>query len=72
MIDRLFRAHPRSVGEGYFQHMRVAGMVGLRLIGGGFACLIHAVLPGYHQKTGSRLIRDLAAEIDGRTPQDRA
>jgi len=49
----------------------VAGTVGLRLIGGGFACLIHAVLPGYHQKTGSRLIRDLAAEIDGRTPPDR-
>lgn len=68
MIDRLFRAHPRSVGESYGEHMRVSARVGLLLIGGGIACLIHAIVPGMHQKTGSGLIRRLAAELDGRGP----
>lgn len=66
MFDRLFRAHPRSVGESYGEHMRVAGRVGMLLIGGGIAALIHAVFPQYHQTTGSSLIRRLAAELDGR------
>jgi hypothetical protein len=68
MFDRLFLAHPRSVGESYGEHMRVAGRVGLLLIGGGIAALIHAVFPRFHQTTGSALIRRLAAELDGRAP----
>lgn len=68
MFDRLFLAHPRSVGESYGQHMRVAGRVGLLLIGGGVAALVHAVFPQLHQTTGSSLIRRLAAELDGRAP----
>jgi hypothetical protein len=66
MFDRLFLAHPRSVGERYGEHMRVAGRVGLLLIGGGVAALVHAVFPRFHQTTGSALIRRLAAELDGR------
>ncbi|QJU56726.1 hypothetical protein HL653_02045 [Sphingomonas sp. AP4-R1] len=68
MFERLFLAHPRSVGESYGEHMRVAGRVGFLLIGGGIAALIHAVFPRFHQTTGSRLIRRLAAELDGRAP----
>lgn len=68
MFDRLFLSHPRSVGEGYGAHMRVAGRVGLLLIGGGIAALIHAVFPRFHQTTGSMLIRNLAAELEGRSP----
>jgi hypothetical protein len=68
MFHRLFLAHPRSVGESYCEHLRVAGRVGFLLIGGGVAALIHAVFPRFHQTTGSRLIRKLAAELDGRAP----
>ena len=68
MFDRLFLAHPRSVGETYTQHMRVAGRVGFLLIGGGIAALIHAVFPTLHERTGSRTIFRLNAELRGRQP----
>lgn len=70
MIDRLFRAHPRSVGESYGAHMRVAARVGWLLIGGGIACFIHALVPRFHQKTGSGLIARLHAELHGRGNED--
>ncbi len=68
MFDRLFLAHPRSVGESYGEHMRMAGRVGLLLIGGGIAALVHAVFPHFHKTTGSTLIRRLAAELERRAP----
>ncbi|WP_174273680.1 DUF6356 family protein [Sphingomonas bacterium] len=70
MIERLFLAHPRSVGESYFQHLRVAGRVGVMLIGGGIACLIHAIFPQLHVRTGSRTIFRLNAELKGRQPTE--
>ena len=68
MIERLFLSHPRSVGESYFEHLRFAARFGLRLIGGGCACLVHAVLPRLHERTGSRLVFTLNAELKGRQP----
>jgi len=45
MFDRVFLAHPRSLGEGYFEHQQAAlGFAG-DLILAGFACAIHAVIP---------------------------
>ena len=70
MIDRLFLAHPRSVNETYFEHFRFASRVGFRLIGGGLACLAHAVFPKLHERTGSRTIFGLNAELKGRTPTE--
>ncbi|MFN3685669.1 DUF6356 family protein [Salinarimonas sp.] len=51
-----FTDHPRSVGETYLEHMGVALSFGVRLLGAGLACLVHAFLPFLFTKTGSRTI----------------
>lgn len=55
-ITQLFRDHPASVGETYWQHLRHAGGFGMRMIAGGMACVLHAVLPFLFVKTGSQQI----------------
>jgi hypothetical protein len=59
MIDRLFRNHPRSVGETYLQHMEHASSFGARMIFAGFACMIHGLFPWLFVKTGSTTVRAL-------------
>ncbi len=70
MFARLFLDHPRSVDETYAQHFRVAGRVGVVMIVGGLAALVHAVVPEWHKRTGSRTIRRLNAELQGRQPTE--
>lgn len=48
--------HPAEVGETYLEHLRVAAGFGIRMILGGAACLVHAVLPFLFTTTGSRTI----------------
>jgi hypothetical protein len=50
---KTFTAHPASVGESYGEHLIVAGSFGFRMILGGFACLIHGLLPFLFVRTGS-------------------
>lgn len=57
--SRLFTAHPESVGESYFQHLAHASGFSLRMVGGGIACFVHALLPFLFVKTGSDTIRCL-------------
>ena len=52
-IKHLFTQHPASVGESYGEHLAVAASFGLRMILGGLACLIHALLPFLFVRTGS-------------------
>lgn len=66
MIQRLFLDHPRSVGESYGQHFKVASRVGVMMIGGGLAALVHAIVPSFCKTTGSRMIRRLNAQLQGR------
>ncbi len=63
---RLFTAHPRSVGESYSQHLLQAGGFGMRMIFGGLACLVHALLPFLFCKTGSRAIAALNERMAAR------
>jgi hypothetical protein len=56
---RAFTEHPASVGESYLEHQRVALSVGLRLVGAGLACSVHAFAPWLFVNTGSRTIFDL-------------
>ena len=56
---RLFTEHPESVGETYGEHLLEAAGFGTRMILGGLACLVHAVLPFLFGHTGSRAIVDL-------------
>jgi hypothetical protein len=58
-IARLFTDHPASVGESYFEHLAFATRFGLTMIGGGLACLVHAVLPFACVTRGSETVARL-------------
>jgi hypothetical protein len=55
----LFLDHPTSIGEGYWQHQRQAFRFGVTLVGAGCACLLHALVPAFCVRTGSRTVADL-------------
>ena len=59
MFRRMFIEHPQSVGESYAEHFAVASGFGLRMLGGGLACLVHGVLPFLFTSTGSRTVQAL-------------
>ncbi len=58
-LTALFRDHPASVGETYWEHLLHAAGFGARMIAGGIACILHGVLPFLFVKTGSRQIQTL-------------
>ena len=59
MIKRIFHEHPQSVGEGYAEHLVVAGAFGVTLILAGLACLAHALIPALFERTGSSAVERL-------------
>ena len=59
MFSRLFLDHPRSMGESYFEHQRVAMSFALRLMAASLACALHGLVPGLCVHTGSRAVADL-------------
>lgn len=63
---RAFTDHPASVGESYFGHLRQAAGFGLRMIGAGFACLMHGLFPFLCITTGSDAMARLHAEMAAR------
>jgi hypothetical protein len=66
VIDRLFLSHPRSVGESYFQHQRVALSFALPLLGAGLAALLHALVPAACERTAGDIIRRLYGRLERR------
>ena len=56
---RLFTAHPHAVGETYAEHFRFAASFGLRMLAGGMAAVVHAVLPFLFVTTASRAVGSL-------------
>ncbi|HWZ61633.1 MAG TPA: DUF6356 family protein [Steroidobacteraceae bacterium] len=56
---RAFTEHPASVGESYMEHMGRAACFGLRMMGAGAACLVHALLPFLFVSTGSAAVAEL-------------
>lgn len=54
-----FTRHPATVGESYWQHLFMATGFGLRMVAGGLACIVHALLPFLFEHTGSRCIANL-------------
>jgi Family of unknown function (DUF6356) len=56
MFHRFFLARPRSVGESYFAHQRVALYFAAQCLRAGGACLIHALVPALFPCTASRTI----------------
>jgi Family of unknown function (DUF6356) len=59
----LFTRHPASVGENYAEHLASASNFGVRLVLGGMACLVHAVLPFLFTFTGSNAVDRLYQEM---------
>ncbi|GAA4043526.1 DUF6356 family protein [Parerythrobacter jejuensis] len=59
----IFTDHPRSVGETYTEHFRVASSFGIPMIGGGIACLLHGAFPFLFRNTGSTIVRKLHARM---------
>ena len=68
MFERLFFAHPRSIGEGYWQHAKTAGFFGFNMMVGGIACMIHAIIPALFTRTASDTIKWLYGEMKSRQP----
>ncbi len=64
--QRIFVQHPQSVDETYFEHMRFAGRFSLRLFAAAGAALVHAVIPCLFEKTASRMIKDMNANLTHR------
>lgn len=64
---RLFTAHPASVEESYFQHMRFAAGFAGNLFLAGAAALIHAVFPFLFERAASTIINKLHHRIHNRS-----
>lgn len=56
ITDRLFLEHPRSLGMSWAGHGVGAVAIGFRLVGAGFACLVHAIVPGVFTQTAGRTV----------------
>jgi hypothetical protein len=54
--DRAFLDHPRSLGESYWRHQKRALGFGTAMIGGGIACVIHALVPALFERTASTTV----------------
>jgi len=58
-LKRLFTEHPASVGETYLEHLCTAAGFATRMMLGGVACFLHALLPFAFRRTGSACIEQL-------------
>lgn len=59
-------AHLDEVGETYFEHLGIAFRIGLHMLAGGLACLIHGLLPFVFIRTGSDTIKRLCQFVEQR------
>jgi hypothetical protein len=58
-ILQLFKEHPDSVGEGYFEHMAASFSFAVPLLSAAIAAFIHGLLPFCFVRTGSRIVTRL-------------
>jgi hypothetical protein len=63
---RAFTEHPASVGESYLGHFWQASRFGCRMLGAGFACVLHGLFPFLFVTTGSDAMKALHAEMSAR------
>jgi hypothetical protein len=66
LLDRIFLAHPRTVGESYLEHNAFAFRISSRLLLAGAAALVHSVVPCLCETTASRIILAMNADIVAR------
>jgi hypothetical protein len=65
-VDRLFLAHPRSLGMSWAGHAGGAVKIGFELIGAGIAALVHAAVPGWFTDTAGRMVTQTYHSIQKR------
>jgi hypothetical protein len=63
MLKRLFLDHPETVGETYREHLAVASRFGIAMVGGGIACMMHAIVPAIFPTAGSDTVDRLHAQM---------
>lgn len=68
-MKNIFTSHPHSIGESYFQHLKFASCFGFTMLSGGVACLVHAVLPCFFEKTGSNILLKMTYDFIDRMPR---
>lgn len=68
MFNRLFMDHPRDVGESYGEHFATAAGFGVRMVVGGLACIVHALIPALFVRTASDTVKSLYATMKARQP----
>ena len=68
MFNRLFMDHPRDVGESYGEHFATAAGFGFRMVVGGVACIVHALIPALFVRTASDTVKSLYATMKVRQP----
>jgi hypothetical protein len=66
MAENPFTNHPKELGESYVAHFINASAFGLRMLAGGTAVLVHAILPFLFVRTGSRTMAKLHRRMSGR------
>jgi hypothetical protein len=69
-LDKLFREHPRDIGESYGEHAGHALFIGSRMLLAGCACVVHALLPGLFERTASNTVDRILALMAERTAED--
>ncbi len=65
-LHKVFLAHPETVDETYFEHMRFAAGFAFWLSVAASAALIHAVVPALCKTTASTILQQLHAKIERR------
>jgi hypothetical protein len=66
LTRRLFLDHPRSLGMTWASHGLGAVAIGVRLLGAGFACIVHAVVPGLFTQTAGKTVTGMYAHMTQR------
>ena len=68
VLNRWFLAHPRSVGESYWEHASVAGRFGATMVIAGLACIVHAFVPALFPRVASDRVKLLYQRMKARQP----
>ena len=62
-MSNLLTDHLDEVGESYGEHFVAASGFGMRMMGAGFICLLHGILPFLFKRTASDTVRRLHDEM---------
>ena len=68
---RLFKEHPKEVGETYLEHMAASFGFGGKLLKLAGCAFIHAVIPALHKTTVSDAVREMEPGMTRRANEAR-